>query len=62
MGFSVKVEIFMSGKEKIYPEIALQKCEYVVQKLKNEFPKLEVKDGIKSHLNVFYFFISRKKN
>jgi len=60
-GSGVKIEIFMAGKEKIYPWIALEKCEKIVGLLKDKSNKIEIREGIKKHANTFFFLANKKK-
>ena len=54
----VKVKV---GKEKYRLESAREKCQEIIAELKNQFPKIELKDDIRQHLGTFYFFLFKKK-
>jgi hypothetical protein len=51
------------GKERSWEkdEIALKNCHDIIYKLKNNFPKIELKNDVKRHLSSFYFLLYKKK-
>jgi hypothetical protein len=52
----------MSGKQAIYSDIAHEKCQKeIIDELKNQSPKIELKDDIRRHLNTLYFFLYKRK-
>ena len=58
---TVKVNVIMTGKEKSRPDLAQEKCQEIIKELKNQSPKIELKDDIRRHLGTFYFFLYKKK-
>lgn len=60
-GVMVKVNVVMVGKEKAYPNLAHEKCQKIIEELKIQSPKIELKDNIRQHLGTLYFFLYRKK-
>ena len=60
-GAMVKVSLVMLGKEKAHPDLAHEKCQKIIEELKSQSPKIELKDNIRQHLGTLYFFLYRKK-
>ncbi|CAJ0851207.1 2156_t:CDS:2 [Entrophospora sp. SA101] len=40
----------MVGKEKAHPDLAHEKCQKIIEELKSQSPKIELKDNIRQHL------------
>jgi hypothetical protein len=51
----------MVGKEKTRPDLAQEKCQKIIEELKNRSPKIELRDNIRRHLGTLYFFLYKKK-
>ncbi|CAG8702541.1 3857_t:CDS:2 [Gigaspora margarita] len=60
-GAMVKVNLVMVGKEKAHPDLAQEKCQKIIEELKSQSPKIELKDNIRQHLGTLYFFLYRKR-
>jgi|ERR1051326_1553248 translation initiation factor IF-3 len=60
-GAMVKVKLVMVGKEKTRPDLAQEKCQKIIEELKNQSPKIELKDDIRRHLGTLYFFLYKKR-
>ena len=62
-GSTARVNLVRKGKERSREKekLALEKCHDIIYKLKNNFPKIELKNGVQQHLNNFYFLLYKKK-
>ncbi len=61
VGAMVKVNLVMVGKEKTRPDLAREKCQKIIEELKSQSPKIELKDNIRQHFGTLYFFLYKKK-
>ena len=57
-GATVKVKLVKIGN---HPKLAKEKCQKIIEELKSQSPKIELKDNIRTHFRTLYFFLYRKK-
>ena len=51
----------MTGKEKTHPEVAREKCQKIIEEMKNQSPKFDLKDNLHQLPGSFWFLLYKKK-
>jgi translation initiation factor IF-3 len=57
----VKTILLIKGREKSQQELAYEKCQKIIEELKLQSPKIELRGNIHSHNKSLYFFLTKGK-